>query len=85
MPITVNLSSAIGGNPEEISLEPGAERFLTTPSRLIVWAVQFPGSDFVPGGLALMQTGQLKTLKIYKQPGGDCYQPECYEYIPPNS
>lgn len=83
--IIIRIATVTRGEPQEFVLEPNGEVFVTTSMRLLVWVVKFPDSDFVPGGLAVMQQGQLKTLKIYKQPGGNCFQPECYEYIPPNS
>ena len=82
-PITVR-AAGVGGEPREFQIGVNGEAFMTTAAPVIVWGIVLGDGRFQSGGLAVIQPGQLKTVKIYKIPGGDCYQPECFEYFPPN-
>lgn len=82
-PITVRAAS-VGGEPREFQIGVNGEAFMTTPAPMIVWGIVLGDGRFQSGGLAVIQPGQLKTVKIYKIPGGSCFQPECFEYFPPN-
>lgn len=82
-PITVR-AAPVGGEPREFQIALNGETFMTTPAPVIVWGIVLGDGSFRSGGLAVLQPGQLRTVKIYKIPGGDCFQPECFEYFPPN-